>query len=798
MFSKVSSLHPKKKWFIACATALFGALLALFININDDAFDLLPGSAVKGDLKLLQKLGLVDRVIISLSLEHQGDEDITSLKESALNLGKQLEDSEFFTNVIYYLPQKFELQTYQKFQPLLPLLLDDQDLSLLEPLTSPTGIVSSLEKSFNLLNSPAGYGLKHQIQTDPLGITTLFLNKLQYLKAEYSLIIEDGLFLSKDRRNCLIIAESKKELTDADSAALINGLLTRAFQVTLAPGVTPRIIGSLPHTLANANSVKHDLKTLLPVATLLLLLLMIFTLKHIRALLVITIPFLAAPTAIAITGMIFKEMSALALGFGIVLLGVAVDFSIHLYLGLAGSERSDSFLRTIRKPILLATITTASVFVVLLFSEVPSHRQMATLALSGIIMAVIYSWYLIPLITPNIKANFSRPAALFQSTPSPFIRGCILLAWTVLIVAGMLSWPNLKYNGNLQTLDAPNKSVIGDEEYFKKAWGEKGDQVFIVAQAAELDKALQSNYLIFKELLKQGAPSFQSIAPILPSLADQQNNLHGWQQFWRSRETGFHSTFNAEAAELGFSKKAFSPFLKSISRKTQPRPLFDELPDGLKILASAMIRLPEQQRGKASDNNFLITTTLSTGEELYSSLLKLDKDHQEITLLANKKWRDQVENLLRRDIITLSSAAAAIITIITLIGFRSLRATAAVLAPVISALSAMAVFCSVTGRELNMMHLLMGIMVIGLAVDYGIFTVCSQHGNTTRTSRLAISVCAMSSLIGFGVLSFAQHPALSALGVTVLVGIGAAWPTAILVSPSIIGNIHDSGYGVRS
>jgi uncharacterized protein len=36
------------------------------------------------------------------------------------------------------------------------------------------------------------------------------------------------------------------------------------------------------------------------------------------------------------------------------------------------------------------------------------------------------------------------------------------------------------------------------------------------------------------------------------------------------------------------------------------------------------------------------------------------------------------------------------------------------------------------------------------------------------------------------VLAFASHPALQALGSTVLVGVGVAWPVALFVSPAIL------------
>lgn len=134
----------------------------------------------------------------------------------------------------------------------------------------------------------------------------------------------------------------------------------------------------------------------------------------------------------------------------------------------------------------------------------------------------------------------------------------------------------------------------------------------------------------------------------------------------------------------------------------------------------------------------------------------------------------------------LSAAAGVVIVILAIVQFRGVLPVFAVLAPVFSALSAMSIFSYLSSGELNMMHLIMGIMVIGLSVDYGIFTVCACQEKNDSTSSFAVSVCAASSLIGFGVLAFAEHPALHALGVTVLAGIGVAWPTALFVSPVIL------------
>ena len=119
--------------------------------------------------------------------------------------------------------------------------------------------------------------------------------------------------------------------------------------------------------------------------------------------------------------------------------------------------------------------------------------------------------------------------------------------------------------------------------------------------------------------------------------------------------------------------------------------------------------------------------------------------------------------------------------------FTRPRDLLAVLAPVLSSFAAMALYDYFTTRDLNIMHVIMGIMIQGIAVDYGIFMVSACQGKgATRTSIASISLGALSTLTGFGILAFAKHPALHGLGITVLVGIGAAWPTALLITPLLL------------
>lgn len=791
----VNSFPTWARWCVVLAMVVVGGVLARNVIINDNALDMLPGDAVRGDLQLLKRLGLIDRVFLTLSVKPgsrlSDSEVVAVLKESADQVGLFLSQSHLLSEVMYRLPHGYEFGLFATVQPYLPVLLDEHDYIGLALATTPVRIDQALGDNFILLNSPAGITIKKQVQQDPLGIIRLGLQKLEHLRSEFSLNIVDGFFLSRDGRSCLIMAESSLSLTDSKNAETVQAVVDGALSSGLNPVIQGRVIGSLPHTLANARSIQHDLRTLLPIATILLLLLLGIALRDGRALLVFGIPFLAAPLAVCATACIFGEISRLALGFGIVLLGISVDFAVHLYLALTReSGGHELVLQRIRRPIILATLTTISVFIVLLFSQVPSHKQMATLALISTLLAVSVSWLVIPSIATSGKRVPDKAGCFVMSGrySSVWMRFIILAVWVGLLAAGLLTWPLLHYNGDLRVLDAPDQQVIADEQHFRDTWGQKGEQTFVVASGASLNEALDRNSQIYETIIENNVNVFQSLSPLMPGPASQQRNMQLWKRFWHEKRPLFDKQFEEIAVKHGYAVNGFASFFQWLDRKPAFLLPTELLSGSLQTLVATMIRTPEQQQAKTQDapHEFLVITTVAADKELLSVLLALEQAGPGVTVLDSRKWRNQVEKLLRKDIVFLSFAAGVIIVFLTVLIFKQMKAVAGVLAPVASALAAMSLFSFLSSGELNMMHLLMGIMVIGLSVDYGIFVVCSCTEKIINVSSFAVSVCAASSLLGFGVLAFADHPALHSLGVTVLAGIGAAWPTAIWVSPAIL------------
>ncbi len=780
------------RWLIALSVFAAGLYFCRDLQLADDALDLLPGEAVRGDLRMLQQMGLVDRLYITVSLtDEQGPVPPVgkkNLQESTRKLGELLTASGRFSYVLAHLPEGYEFALFAGLQPSLPLLFDAGDLANLATMTSPEGIQAGLQQSFTMLNSPAGIALKKQVQADPLGLLSLPLRKLKLMRSELSLHLDDGFFMSADGKSCFVVAESRGSLTNSEQAEAVGKIFDDASRLALAEGLSVSVIGSLPHTLANSRSVAMDLRVLLPVATILLVLLFGVALRNIRFLVVVGVPYLAAPPAIALTSLFYDRLSGLALGFGIVLLGITVDVSTHLYLAITGGpgDRGEA-MRQVAKPLLYAVLTTAAVFVVLLFSQVPCHRQMALLALFGVLLATACAYLVIPAVAQSPLQQPARAGGpSWLNLVTPLRSGPILLVWLVLVVLGAMSWPRLHYNGDLRGLDVPDARVQADERHFNATWGGGGEQAFVLATGDDLDGVLDANYRVYRFLQDSGVKKFQSFAPLLPGPVAQAGNLQGWQQFWGERQTEFESRFVAAAVARGFTETAFAPFFAWLGAEPQPLSPQKFLGGPLQPLFSSMLKVPGEKGGNNGDHAYMAMTTVAIDDRLLPQLLAFGEKEYGVRVLANKKWRAEVEQLLRRDVQILSLVAGLLIALMVVCQFRNGRAVVAVLAPVISSLAAMSIFCFVTGGQLNMMHLIMGLMVIGVSVDYGIFIVCAKLAGHERISERSVSLTATSSLIGFGVLAFAGHPALYALGVTVLLGIGVAWPTALLVSPALL------------
>ncbi len=150
------------------------------------------------------------------------------------------------------------------------------------------------------------------------------------------------------------------------------------------------------YTATNANAVKQDVFVVMCSSFLGIVVIIALFLLSWAGLFVLLVPVLALSVA-GITGLFYDHFSAITIGFGSVLLGVTIDFAVHVYFALPDNEsKKAAVLDEVTIPIVFGALTTVACFVVLLFSPLPGLRQVSSFSIVGICAALLISLITFP------------------------------------------------------------------------------------------------------------------------------------------------------------------------------------------------------------------------------------------------------------------------------------------------------------------------------------------------------------------------------------------------------------------
>jgi len=158
-----------------------------------------------------------------------------------------------------------------------------------------------------------------------------------------------------------------------------------------------------------------------------------------------------------------------------------------------------------------------------------------------------------------------------------------------------------------------------------------------------------------------------------------------------------------------------------------------------------------------------------------------------VHLVSQSRFGQEVGDAIRADFLRFVTLAGVATLIMVTFLLRRPKQILLALLPVVTGLVVMFGVMGWLGLTFNLFNIMATILVIGLGVDYGIFMVCLDDQGQDPATRQSVLMAGLTTLAGFGALVFAGHPSLHSIGVTVLLGIGAAIPTALLVIPALQG-----------
>ena len=156
-----------------------------------------------------------------------------------------------------------------------------------------------------------------------------------------------------------------------------------------------------------------------------------------------------------------------------------------------------------------------------------------------------------------------------------------------------------------------------------------------------------------------------------------------------------------------------------------------------------------------------------------------------VHLVSPRLFNREVSAAISTDLKRFVGLALIVVSLVLLLLLRNLYQAVLALLPVLAGLLSMFGIMGALGISFNIFNLVAAILIIGLGVDYGIFMVYRLFRGSDRATEKAVLVSGLTTLAGFGVLVLARHPALSSIGLTVLLGVGGALPTVLWVLPAL-------------
>jgi predicted exporter len=775
------SRHRLVLFLVAAAIIVLSIMFLSGIQLSEDIKSMLPDNQkdFKVDFELLQRMPFMHKVIINLKSKSKGD--VKELIEVADRLAKAMTPP-FFTRVITGPEINQDMDIYNWLIRNLPNLSTDKDLEDIESELTRGRIRDQLTDNYNSLFSPEGWFLKNFIKIDPLNLKAINLKKLTYLNIIPNVRLQDNHFVDAGGENVLLIAETNVDITDSANAEKMLDQLNVLAKNIVPQHIDMSVLSAHNYTVANAETIKKDLFIVLTLSSLSVIILYIFFLKSWRAFLVLLISFSSFSIALVSVSLIYKAVSAITIGFGSVLLGLSDDLSLHVYFALRPGKAKDNnhdplkIMAEVSRPVLFGGVITVCTFSLLMLSSLPGQRQLGAFSIIGVMASLTMSLILLPHMMQVSSAGKTASDVILKKRrlTHPSI---VIGIWILLLIIFAWQGRHITFNGDLNSINYVPKELHDVELMIKDTWGDLRGHAMVLSEGRDLESALEINDDLFR-YLKQNAGDKEiiSISQIVPSKKAQQSNQKAWNNFWSVRKDQVRLTLEKEGKALGFSVNAFDPFFSGLN--ASPSPI---LPEDLNIFG---VRDVLDSMIMRSDGKVSILTLVPDTAEMKVLMAQAQNIIPGARFVSQTHFSDMIRNAISHDFIRFIIGAFCVIVLLLVLLFRNIKKVLLSLVPVVTGMIFMFGVMSWFKISFNIFNIISSILIIGTGVDYGIFMVCKSSEDYEHDTDIAVLLSGLTTVTGIGALIFARHPALYSIGITVLLGIGAAIPSAMFVIPA--------------
>ena len=650
---------------------------------------------------------------------------------------------------------------------------------------SAAGLRTALGETIEALTGPGGLMLKSLVPHDPTGE---MLHVVDQLAATQGPRLQHGVWVSADATRTLLVAETTAPGSDTDAQQRAVGLIRDAFALGAtalgaAPQVSLRVSGPGVFAVAARAKIKRAATRLSIVSSVLVVALLLAVYRSPAALVLGLLPVATgAVVGIAAVALGFGAVHGITLGFGVTLIGESVDYSIYFFIQSLRKDAAPTWQRTWWPTIRLGMLTSVCGFASLLPSGFPGLAQLGLYSISGLIAAALVTRFVLPQLLPrgfeirDVSSLGGRLARLRNRLRRCGGASIALAACTLACVAAGVLWSHRDtlWNRELSALSPVSADDLRYDTTLRADLGAANVLDLVIVTSPDLQSVLRGaeragealRPLIDAEVIG----GFDSPADYLPSVATQNVRRDALPDAAQLAEN-----LRTAAAGLDLDAAQLAPFLADVAAARRGAPLTANDLHGTS-LASGFGALVLHRAGQWSAMLPLHAATATAAAP------EVDVARVEAAISAAGLHAAYVLDLKQQtDGLYLSylheamrTSAAGFVAIIGLlwIALRSSSRVARVLTPLILAVLTVAATLVACGVQLTILHLVGMLLIVAVGSNYALFFdhETADRGESSSLMLASLAIANLSTVMGFGLLSFSQVPVLEALGTTVAPG----------------------------
>ncbi|MHA7057017.1 MMPL family transporter [Aquimarina sp. M1] len=769
------------------------AFLASNIRFEEDITRLIPNSD-KSEItqKVLKTVSFSDKIVVNIANRGNDPDDLTtyasvyvdSLNTHLSKYVKKIQGSVADDNV---------MELYDFVYQHLPFFLSETDYENIAAKINKDSITKIIENNYKTLISPTGLVTKKFIVKDPLSLTPKGLQKLAQLQLGDNYDLYNGFLITKDRKNLLLFLTPELATNETgENTFFVERLkaITSELNKKYSEQAEATLFGATLYAVANAKQIKRDIQLTVSIAmSILLLILILFYRKLAVPLIIFTPTVFGAILAIAILYLVKGKISAISLGIGSVLLGITLDYSLHILTHFRNNNSVKELYRDVSMPVVMSSLTTAVAFLCLIFVKSEALNDLGIFAAVSVVGASVFALIFIPQVYRFSESKKTkRKTYIDKISQTEFHKSKILISIIGLsFIVGLFLFHKVGFNTDLNTMNYQPEELVAAEEDLDRINNNKAKSIYLVSYGSSLNEALNANNKLFETLQQRKTAkeliNFSSVGGVVLSQETQIEKIKQWNDFWTKQRIDTLTNLLKEKGRLvGFKPKTFTQFYTTLNKEIKP------------------IGFNEYQNIKELYLDEFVTS--EKGFSTVVSAIKVDhKDADNISasigkvrntvVIDRKQLNETLLGNLKNDFNSLIGYSLVAVVLLLLLFYKDPMLTLLTALPIAVTWVITLGVMKILGIDFNIFNVIISTFIFGLGVDYSIFItngLIKEYTYGVRqlsTYKTSILLSVITTILGVGVLIFAKHPALRSISIVSLIGIISAVLVAFTIQPML-------------